>query len=96
MSESKPAPGVKWPSSPTLEPGKGVQIRNVNFRQRRGPKAVIRFECPECKKKYALTLDKKTSKSILADIKAGGNPVPPGYVLVPVTKQKEKQDAASK
>ena len=82
----KPSPGVRWPASPALTPGKGIQIRNVNIRQRRSAIVVIRFECPECKKKYALTIDKKMAKGMLSDIKAGGAFVPAGYVPISVTK----------
>ena len=80
MSEPK-TPVVKW--------AKNVKVRNV---QTRKPKSVgvIRYTCPDCKKTVYLTIDKKTAKKILSDIKSGGNPVPKGGLVAPVIRRDKK------
>lgn len=79
MGES--IPSVKWPASPAFSPPRRRQ-KFIQARKKKKSKtpervAVVRFTCPKCGKATVTTVDKKTVKKMLKDIKKGGNPVPP-------------------
>ena len=75
-------------NSPSVNWQKNAQVRNLRASIRKpSPVGVIRCVCPDCKKTVYLTIDKKTAKKILVDIKSGGNPVPAGGLVAPVTRR---------
>lgn len=64
-----------------------MSIRNLKIANSKPkPVAVINFMCPDCKKTYALTVDKKTVKQMLTEIKSGGNRIPAGSAVAQIRK----------